>query len=233
MKSDYYVLNHAGIKTPTLPPGYQLLQCGDATPREWLSDATGDNISEDNWYYCEMTGQYWAWKNTRGDNIGFCHYHRFLGDTNHIFSPEEIDELLKRYDIVLPYKWQCDSTAAEHFARWHSRHMLDVLHRSVTEIAPEYSEAMHAVFQSPAFHICNIYFMRREVFDRYCEFVFPVLRRMKECVVRNQADDQRYGGFAAERLLNIWLRHQSESVKIYETGMVIFDKSCYRHPHNP
>lgn len=97
------------------------------------------------------------------------------------------------------------------------------------ELAPEYSEDMRVVLHSTAFHACNIYFMRREYFDHYCEFVFPILRRIKEAIVRNQTDDQRYGGFAAERLLNIWLRHLRKSVEVYETSMVEFDKSQYEY----
>lgn len=121
MEFDCCVLNYHRIKNPTSPPGYQRLQCGDAAPQEWLTDTTGDSISADNWYYSELTGQYWAWKNTRGDNIGFCHYHRFLGESGQIFSPEKIDGLLKHYHLVLPCKYYCSWTVGEHFAHHHTR----------------------------------------------------------------------------------------------------------------
>lgn len=43
-----------------------------------LYDNTGDNISEKNPIYCELTAQYWAWKNVNADYYGFFHYRRYL-----------------------------------------------------------------------------------------------------------------------------------------------------------
>lgn len=46
---------------------------------DMIGDNTGDNISEKNPYYCELTAQYWAWKNLHDvEYVGFCHYRRFL-----------------------------------------------------------------------------------------------------------------------------------------------------------
>lgn len=48
-------------------------------------DDEGDNISELNPLYCELTTQYWAWKNVDADYYGFCHYRRYFdfGNTEH------------------------------------------------------------------------------------------------------------------------------------------------------
>ncbi|SFH06904.1 protein of unknown function [Desulfotomaculum arcticum] len=43
-----------------------------------LYDDTGDNISFKNRSYCELTAQYWAWKNEEADFFGFFHYRRYL-----------------------------------------------------------------------------------------------------------------------------------------------------------
>lgn len=49
-----------------------------ALPAGMQPDNTGDNISERNPSFCELTTIYWAWKNVQADYYGFCHYRRLL-----------------------------------------------------------------------------------------------------------------------------------------------------------
>lgn len=63
-----------------------------------LHDDEGDNISEKNPMYCELTAQYWAWKNADADYFGFFHYRRYMnfGDkelAHNPFQDAEIDYL--------------------------------------------------------------------------------------------------------------------------------------------
>ena len=83
-------------------------------------DNTGDNISEKNGTYCELTALYWAWKNLKDvDYIGLCHYRRYFGFNTYTLPFQSdinldsaefkkwckkrtppIDQLLNKYDVI-------------------------------------------------------------------------------------------------------------------------------------
>ncbi len=80
-KIKLFVATH---KEAVIPRGRFIIpvQVGAAQAAErfplYCYDDDGDNISEKNPTYCEMTAQYWAWKNTDAEYYGFCHYRRYF-----------------------------------------------------------------------------------------------------------------------------------------------------------
>ena len=86
-KNDLFIPIHVGAKnSKIILPGMQ-------------RDDEGDNISEKNPQYCEMTAQYWAWKHSDADYIGLCHYRRYLSfsDTNFTnYAPDFRKQVLVR-----------------------------------------------------------------------------------------------------------------------------------------
>lgn len=73
-------------------PLYIPVRCGavydDRDNIEMLGDDTGDNISEKRMSFCELTVQYWAWKNVKADYYGLCHYRRYLSFSNEIYDSD-------------------------------------------------------------------------------------------------------------------------------------------------
>lgn len=80
-----YKNRHRIFKSDILTPIQTGRAIADEIFEEMIGDDSGDNISEKNPNYCELTAQYWAWKNYEKlgnpDYIGFMHYRRhFLFD---------------------------------------------------------------------------------------------------------------------------------------------------------
>lgn len=88
-----------------LPLGdfYQPLFCGQFKGKRKLTglkDDQGENISDKNEFYSELTGTYWAWKNTQQEIVGVCHYRRY-------FTAQSEPWYLKfKYFITHPFKVQ-------------------------------------------------------------------------------------------------------------------------------
>lgn len=57
-----------------------------------LGDDTGDNISEKRNSFCELTVQYWAWKNVEADYYGLCHYRRYLSFSDKKYESKYIND---------------------------------------------------------------------------------------------------------------------------------------------
>lgn len=128
-----FVITHKDAFIPE-SPYLSLVQVGSAIgekikSQSCLYDDTGDNISNYNRDFCEMTGIYWLWKNgPKAENIGIFHYRRYLccKEKGHskfrtdwkrfyvypnltqaffdmeLFDEKYINSLLDKYKIIIP-----------------------------------------------------------------------------------------------------------------------------------
>lgn len=62
-----------------------------------LHDDVGENISEKNENYCELTAQYWAWKNEDADYYGFFHYRRYMSFADKEFKADKYQNVVMDY----------------------------------------------------------------------------------------------------------------------------------------
>lgn len=88
-----FVSRRLDIESLAIPnPLFIPVQCGafrEHVSSLFVGDDTGDNISEKQPYYSELTVQYWAWKNHKADYYGLCHYRRFLSFSAHRYRVNE------------------------------------------------------------------------------------------------------------------------------------------------
>ena len=190
------------------------------------------DISAKNPEYCELTVQYYAYKNEDCDYYGFCHYRRFFG-TSTIKRPyitvgkpkskliadeSEITELLKNSDIILPRPENVGLTVYEKYLS--SRHQfkedLDLFLEIVCKKAPYLSSFVEEYIQGYEQYFCNMFIMRADIFKEYSALLFSILEEFDKRKTRHgyfEAD--RTNGYLGERLLGIYALYlKSRGLKI-------------------
>lgn len=223
-----------------------------------LHDDEGDNISHKNPTYCELTAQYWAWKNDDADYYGFFHYRRYMSFSEkklraNLFEDVEMDyldgsvyetlglqkqrmvNLINRYDVI--------ATTAVNLKRLHPslssnyyqyastpyqyKEDLDVMMQIIKEKYPAmYDTAVYYMHQAPAGYFCNMFIMKKEIFQAYSAWLFDILQEHeRRRDYRNyDAEGYRVSGYLGERLFGIyytWLK-QGGKVRCRELQRTLF-----------
>ena len=198
-----------------------------------LHDDEGENISEKNPYYCELTAQYWAWKNMDADYYGLFHYRRYFSfsdkkfptnyfadavmETNDAKALEEIglnEELMQKtieqYDFILPEQGSFvdGSTMRKQYNQSPQHHPEDLtcVLEILQEKYPEMMPAANKYLDGKNGYFCNMFIMKKEIFFNYCEWLFGILEEHEKRRDFSMYSPQAYrvSGYLAERLLGVY-----------------------------
>lgn len=192
----------------------------------FIGDNTGDNISQKNKNYSELTAIYWAWKNLHCDYLGLCHYRRYFsyGDMSvrlkmHLTNTDRYSlilpghkarELLSKYDVILPKKESFpDESVWDHYNHYHYIKDLMALKNIIEEDYPDYIDAFRSIMAGNELYLYNMFIMKKDLLDQYAEWLFDILQKLESRIdIEGYSTYQaRVYGFISERLFNIWLRH--------------------------
>lgn len=176
-----------------------------------LQDNTGFHISEKNRKYCELTALYWIWKNGRSRYTGLCHYRRrFILDEDTVSGLVNSD-----IDVVLTVPILNFPSVRQQYCADHVRQDWDIMLEAVRLMWPEYMETAEKIQSGIYYFAYNMFIARKEILDRFCEWLFPVLFYCEEKIGDKEDSYQnRYIGFLAERLLTIFFVHNMGKYKI-------------------
>ena len=186
--------------------------------RNVLFDDRGDNISEENPYYGELTGLYWLWKHLDypdSEIIGFCHYNKMLD-----ISPGRVERLLRGIsadwiaavpDTIVPHSFPED---------------IRVLIRVLSEMEDQrYIDAWNRLYTgegASAFRkggsYAQLFYTTMREFRQYCSFLFQTLGEVRGIIgdVDRPPYHRRYCAFLGERLLSVYLEAAGSRVKYAE-----------------
>ena len=181
----------------------------------YIKDNTGDNISHKNANYCELTALYWAWKNLSADYVGMVHYRRyfskrnvFSSKKNRIIDKKTIESLLADSPVIVPKPrnyWI--ETNYSQYSHAHHAIDLDTTRIIIQEKYPKYIKAYDDVMEATKGHRFNMFIMRKDYFNNYCEWLFDILFELENRldISSYSKNDARVFGFVSERLLDVWL----------------------------
>lgn len=199
------------------------LQVGSALTDEKvaeINDAMGDNISDRNGNYSELTGLYWIWKNAlpklaEESYCGLAHYRRMLELSE--------DDLLRfidnNIDVVLPYPMPYEPSIEAHHLRYLSDCEWNAVLRALEELQPEYAEAFKGILKQGYFYNYNVILAKKEVLDNYCSWLFPLLFRIEEINDPNkEKSPNRYIGYVGETLETLYFMYNKNGLKVSHAG---------------
>lgn len=221
-KIEMFVITHRKLFLK-VPENYKIIgvgKYGKENSKTILCDSIGENIANKNANYCELTAIYWLWKNyDLPDYIGICHYRRFFvnGIKSKIYSTNKLEEIMQKYDVILPYKVKEKPDVWGYFANSISGREKDLL--SLEELIrkdyPDYYDYFEKVMHSRSASFCNMMVMKKADFNNYCSWLFELLEKYEKMVDLEDytKQEQRIYGFMSEFLLNVWIEKESKSVK--------------------
>ena len=228
MKTEIYIATHKEYNFPRIE-GYIPIHVGKALTDLDLGiigDNTGDNISNLNPNFCELTALYWMWKNSNADILGLVHYRRYFLDVNNI-------ESLSRNEIIIPKKVRyykegimnifllrrffTKLSIQDHYKKNHISLHWDVLRGIICHKFPEYLKIFDMVSNSKSgMSHYNMFIAHKDFVNGYCEWLFNILFELKNVLDLDDYDayQRRVYGFISERLLNVYIEMHKKNLKI-------------------
>lgn len=229
MDIEVYVLTHKKIEEPFSFPPYTPLLNGSILSDDdfgYVRDDTGENISKLNIYYAELTGQYWAWKNSKVDIIGFCQYRRwFVKNFKYDkLNDEDIKKDLEDHDIILPVKTIFNQPLEmgikegliknpNYGAKWEDYVKLEnIIKENFSEYYPAYKQVMYG---NVGAYNCNMFICKKELADKYLSWLFKVLDELKNEIDFSAypENNKRVLGFFSEYLLTVFVYTHNLRIK--------------------
>lgn len=194
-----------------------------------IADNKGDNISEKNANYSELTGLYWIWKNKlcsagtsdgeAGQYYGLSQYRRML-----VFSDDDLLRLRDNdIDVVLPYPMPYEPNIHAHHERYLKEVDWNALLTALRELRPEYAEYFPQVLEQQYLYNYNVILAKKSVLRDYCAWLFPILERTEELSVPKGSERaDRYIGYIGETLETLYFIKNADKLNVVHTECKLF-----------
>lgn len=223
------VATHKKYQMPTDSAYFPIFvgAAGKSNLEDYVRDDQGDNISNINPYFCELTATYFLWKNVQSSYKGLVHYRRHFTNKSHfgtfktgnfdaVLDDQKLKQLLQETDVIVPEKRNYYiETNYSHYAHAHNGKDMDLTREIISELYPDYVTSFDKVMKSTSAHMFNMYIMKSQLFDDYAKWLFDILFELQKRADISQysVQEQRLFGYVSELLLDVWLDQNQLSYK--------------------
>ena len=185
-----------------------------------ITDDTGDNISERNRHYSEITALYWIWKNGTADYLGLCHYRRLWKDLDVIADKLQNDFI----DAVLPLPTWVDGSVTEGHLKYYTPNVWEIMMNVLKIQSPAYYKAAQKIYNGNLFYASNMFIAKRHILHNLCLWMFPILMETEK-IVGDLPDAyfNRYCGFCAEQLITLYFLYNKEKWRIAHADKIFIE----------
>ncbi len=176
-----------------------------------IIDSVGENISDRNKQFCELTGLYWIWKHAAEDIVGLVHYRR------HFMLPRDWKTFMQCYgiDVILPVPLYVAPSVGGNYRERHVSEDWDIMMNYLKQHNPDEFRQAEEVFGKNLYSPCNMFIMRREVLNDLCKWMFPIIETVAaQQGTREDAYQNRYPGFLSERLITLFFEMNRDRYKV-------------------
>ena len=139
---------------------------------------------------------------------------KFRLDKRIILAELEKSPIILAQPMVVPLGFETSQGVSQYdiYARDHRKRDLDIVIDIIRAKFPHLVESMEAVLFTPGVQLswCNMFVMRKDLYQEYCEFLFGVLLEAHGKIDLSGYNpyQSRIYGFIAERLLNVFVYHK-------------------------
>lgn len=227
MSVTIFTMTHKKFKEPE-DRIYVPLHVGRAGGEDfgYVGDDTGDNISDQNCYYGELTGVYWVWKNVRTeDYVGICHYRRyFCTEEGRIFTEKDYLSILGGYDIITSRKLRLNYSYFDGYASDYNILDLVITGEVIRQLYPEYYDTFERLVHEKGTYFGNMMVTSKALYDEYAQWLFSIFHEAEKRINASGYDDyhKRVFGFISEFLLLVWV--EVKGLKVYECKVGMTDE---------
>ncbi|ETD27769.1 DUF4422 domain-containing protein [Helicobacter canis] len=144
----------------------------------------------------------------------------FKLDRASILKQLEKSPIVLASPMIVPHGFEVSPAMSQYdiYARDHRKRDLDIVIDIIRAKFPHLVESMEDILFTPGVQLswCNMFVMRKDLYQEYCEFLFSTLLEAQARIDLSgyNAYQSRIYGFISERLLNIFVRYKSFSAGI-------------------